>query len=177
MKFFLHKNKVKGFTLIELLVVISIIGLLSSVVLASLNSARVKARDAKRQSDMQQILTALNLYHDTYGCIPNVTGSTCGVAGGGAYSQSNVGGWDYSSQGGGFMTFLQTAGLFPTVPVDPLNTMTGDNNGGYAYRYYCYTGTPPVGLHLGYWSESTGAYVIKNVINSGIWSDNNYVCQ
>ena len=38
----------KGFTLIELLVVISIIGLLASGVLASLNSARMKARDAKK---------------------------------------------------------------------------------------------------------------------------------
>jgi prepilin-type N-terminal cleavage/methylation domain-containing protein len=51
-----------GFTLIELLVVISIIGLLSSVVLSSLNSARAKARDAKRLSDLNQIRTALILY-------------------------------------------------------------------------------------------------------------------
>ncbi len=50
-----HADGQKGFTLIELLVVIAIIGLLSSVVLASLNSARAKARDARRVSDLKQI--------------------------------------------------------------------------------------------------------------------------
>ena len=59
----LQKNK--GFTLIELLVVIAIIGLLSSVVLASLNSARQKARDARRVADIKQLQTALELYYDT----------------------------------------------------------------------------------------------------------------
>jgi type II secretion system protein G len=57
-------NKRKGFTLIELLVVIAIIGILSSVVLASLNSARVKARDARRVADLKQIQVALELYND-----------------------------------------------------------------------------------------------------------------
>ena len=57
-------NKTRGFTLIELLVVIAIIGILSSVVLASLNSARRKARDAKRISDIKQIQLALEMYYD-----------------------------------------------------------------------------------------------------------------
>jgi prepilin-type N-terminal cleavage/methylation domain-containing protein len=51
----------RGFTLIELLVVIAIIGVLSSVVLASLNTARAKARDARRVSDLQEIRNALAL--------------------------------------------------------------------------------------------------------------------
>ena len=53
----------RGFTLVELLVVIAIIGLLSSVVFASLNSARTKSRDARRAADIRQIATALALYY------------------------------------------------------------------------------------------------------------------
>jgi prepilin-type N-terminal cleavage/methylation domain-containing protein len=59
-----------GFTLIELLVVIAIIGLLSSVVLASLNTARLKSRDARRLSDMHQIENALELYYNTNNIYP-----------------------------------------------------------------------------------------------------------
>ena len=61
----------KGFTLIELLVVIAIIGILSSVVLASLNSAREKSRDAKRVSDIKQLQLALELYYDSEGGYPS----------------------------------------------------------------------------------------------------------
>ena len=61
----------KGFTLIELLVVIAIIGILSSVVLASLNSARTKARDAKRVSELKSLQTALELFYDSSGHYPN----------------------------------------------------------------------------------------------------------
>jgi len=60
----------KGFTLIELLVVIAIIGILSSVVLASLNSARQKSRDARRVSDIKQLQLALELYFDASGTYP-----------------------------------------------------------------------------------------------------------
>ncbi len=64
LKNIIMRNKSKGFTLIELLVVIAIIGILSSVVLASLNSARQKSRDAKRVADMKQLQLALELYYD-----------------------------------------------------------------------------------------------------------------
>lgn len=59
------RNNKKGFTLIELLVVIAIIGILSSVVLASLNSARQKSRDARRVTDIKQLQLALELYYDS----------------------------------------------------------------------------------------------------------------
>jgi type II secretion system protein G len=67
MKIFFSK---KGFTLIELLVVVAIIGLLSSVVMASLNSARSKARDAIRVENIRTIRTALELYYDNNGSYP-----------------------------------------------------------------------------------------------------------
>jgi len=54
---------IKAFTLIELLVVIAIIGSLASVVVVNVGSARAKARDAKRISDMKAIQTALEMYN------------------------------------------------------------------------------------------------------------------
>jgi len=69
----MKKNK-KGFTLIELLVVIAIIGLLSTLAIVALNSARQKSRDAKRVADVKQIQTALELYYnDNFGYPDAVT--------------------------------------------------------------------------------------------------------
>ncbi len=71
------KKKRCGFTLIELLVVIAIIGILATIVLVSLNTARAKARDARRSSDMHQIALAMEMYYDsqspvTYPNLPDI---------------------------------------------------------------------------------------------------------
>lgn len=66
------KNQRKGFTLIELLVVIAIIGLLASVVMVSLDSARGKGRDARRISDLRQMQIAVEMHYNNYGEYPGV---------------------------------------------------------------------------------------------------------
>jgi type II secretion system protein G len=73
----ISKQKTQGFTLIELLVVISIISLLSSVIMSSLNSAREKARDAVRKTDFSTLQNALELYYSDHGEYPLNNGSYC----------------------------------------------------------------------------------------------------
>lgn len=90
-------NARRGFTLIELLVVIAIIGVLSSVVLASLNSARAKARNASRLSLVSQYTLAMELSYDTYSrypvsntnyvCLGDYPGTTCWAN---AYSENST---------------------------------------------------------------------------------------
>ena len=61
----LRKGHLRGFTLIELLVVIAIIGILSAVVLASLNTARSKGNDASVKANLDTIRTQSAIYYDT----------------------------------------------------------------------------------------------------------------
>jgi len=85
------KKNDEGFTLIELLVVIAIIGLLSTLSVLALNSARARARDAKRIADIKQIQTALEMYYndaDTYPTSSMVVASGTIAYGGNVYMKS-----------------------------------------------------------------------------------------
>lgn len=112
------KSKKKGFTLIELLVVVAIISLLSSVVMASLNSARVKARDVKRKADLQSLGNAIELYYI----------SNNGTYPGDATTQS--GDWDAAYK-------AQLAPYISAPPLDP-----SANNAGRYYGSYLMTWSP-----------------------------------
>ena len=68
----------RGFTLIELLVVIAIIGILSSVVLASLNTARGKGADAAIKSNLNNIRAQAEIIYD--GVTPNSYATVCADA-------------------------------------------------------------------------------------------------
>ena len=115
----LHGNR-KGFTLIELLVVISIIGVLSTIAMTSLNAARAKARDARRLSNVEQIRLALEMYKSDHGIYPGPVSSN--------------GDWEISYEDGAdFIDALKDEGYFTTaVPVDPVNS------GGKYYYYFRY---------------------------------------
>ncbi len=86
MKYLILKKYQQGFTLIELLVVIAIIGILASVVLASLNTSRGSARDASRLTEVKQLQTALEIYRNSndnqYPCANSVANNGgCGNTG------------------------------------------------------------------------------------------------
>jgi len=113
------KRGLHGFTLIELLVVISIISLLSSVVFASVNTARRKARDVKRFSATRQVQLALELYYDDNGFYPQV-----------GWVHSVDATWQTNSLANALRPYL------PVLPVDPTNSGCCAYNGGYTFSYY-----------------------------------------
>lgn len=77
--YYRRKYTERGFTLIELLVVMAIIGMLASVILASLNTARDKAKMARAKADLSQIRVAMQLMLESTGKYPNgaSAGSLC----------------------------------------------------------------------------------------------------
>lgn len=112
----------KGFTLIELLVVIAIIALLSSVVLATLSTARMKARDAKRIADIRQVQRAIDLYADDHGGLYPTSANFATVADSGTttsfglkrVTSSGLSTWDTD-----LLPLL--APYFSKMPKDPIN--------------------------------------------------------
>jgi general secretion pathway protein G len=110
----------EGFTLIELLVVIAIIGLLSSVVLVAINSARVDARDTKRVSELKSIREALRMYEGDKGYAPlsNMPGTVLVNS-----NEATPGNWKLLSQ--------ELSPYIRDLPKHPSGYM-------YSYQYFIY---------------------------------------
>ena len=70
------KSKQKGYTLVEVLVVVSIIGFISSILLANVVNARKKGRDVNRKANVSQLQKVLELYKANNGAYPGTPGTT-----------------------------------------------------------------------------------------------------
>ena len=130
----------KGFTLIELLVVIAIIGVLASTVLASLNGARAKARDARRKSDIRQLKLALEFYFDANNAYPSIGCEGCGI--------------DVAGLAGPLAPYI------PIIPTDP---------SGPSWHTYQYVRGPFDAYGIFMRLESTGYCKTGVNVNSGWW--------
>ena len=118
-----------GFTLVELLVVVAIIGLLSGMVIISIKDVKAKSRDSRRVSDMNTIVTALNMYHNDNNAYPITDESGIYITGSDTLSVA-----------------LKNNGAVTAMPIDPLNT---DN-----YRYY-YQSVDGKDFYLEYYLETS----------------------
>lgn len=135
----------KGFTLIELLVVISIISLLASIVLASLNSARQKARNASRLSSIRTLVLAFNFAFDNSGSFPS-TNYVC-------VSATCYEGWSTYVANATVDAFL--APYLPSKPSDPVGGSRG--YGGFLYIYPYSNFGVTNGAFIDYLTESPGS--------------------
>jgi prepilin-type N-terminal cleavage/methylation domain-containing protein len=131
-------TKKKGFTLVELLVVISIIGLLSTVAVVALGSARAKARDAKRLADVKQVQTSLDQFYSDQSAYPTVAGTlTLGAAASNALYAS---GFCSTVSPPPACTGTVFMGLIPAYP-SPGPSGSNDCATAGPDNQYCYAGT------------------------------------
>ena len=121
-----------GFTLLELLVVIAIIALISLFAYAAVNQSRMKARDAKRMSDIKEIEKALQLYYEDYGYYPGAQDAPL----------VSIDWWDQNY--GWWYLSRALAPYLKNFPKDPINRQVNDPSydqlydhpGDYFYYYY-----------------------------------------
>lgn len=120
----------KGFSLIELMVTIGIIGLLASIVVTSLASARKNSHETARRADLVQVQKALEGYYTANSSYPT-TGAPLGGPCTGTWFGTSVNGGSKTTSGANAYIPNLTGNYLGTLPIDPLHTTTGWS--GYNY--------------------------------------------
>lgn len=147
----------KGFTLIELLIVIAIIGILAVIVFASVNGARIKARNVAAQSDVVEMGKAIEQYQDTYGgnIVQAATANDATDIAGGTYGGDGLNGTNEVPTGSGFLS------IFNNV-VYPLNLQASQSSN----YYYIYKTSTNDALHTTSTDPSAITYLICTNLKS-----------
>jgi prepilin-type N-terminal cleavage/methylation domain-containing protein len=147
MQFFAKKSKKKGFTLIELLVVIAIIGILATIVIVNVNSARQKAKDTTIIGTLDSLRPAAEMAYDSSN--PTSYASTCAGT-----TYTNTAGTDFirisaaiSAQGGS----IQCAASGSSAAYAAWSSTTAAGN------WYCVDSTGNAKKYTAYQAQPTTA--------------------
>ncbi len=129
-------KKANAFTIVELLIVIVVIAVLAAISIVAYSGIQDRAHDSKRASDMGQVEKALKAYDAAHGGVRKTRNGT-NLFTNGVHHQ----GWN-SSVDSTWLAFLRDE--HGEMPVDPVNTIVGDNppsSGNRNYYYHCYDST------------------------------------